>query len=123
MERDKLRREELTKLADLGRKLQSLSDEWEKTKDKKTVIKKFVGTLTAEKKKKAAENTPQKLAKKRMALLEKLRSEIRVGSRVRMMKGHQSGVVEEIKKDVVFVNFGNMRAQVAMENLELVKPE
>jgi len=119
MERDNLKRDELNRLAELGRKLNSLSQEWEKNKDKKEIIKKFIGTLTAEKKKKAAENTPQKLAAKKLALLERLRKEIRIGSRVRMLKGKQIGVVEEIKKDIVVVNFGNMKAKVALENLEL----
>ena len=119
MEMDKVKREELVKLADLGRKFNSLSQEWDKAKDKKAIIKKFVGTMTAEKKKKAAENSPQKLVARKQALLEKLRKEIQVGSHVRMLKGKQVGIVEEIRKDIVFVNFGNMKAKVGLENLEL----
>ncbi len=120
MERDKSKREELRKLAELGRKMQSFAEEWEKSKDKKQVIKKFVGNMTAEKKKKAAEHTPEKVAKRKAALLDRLRKEIRVGSSVRMMKSRQVGIVEEIRKDVVFVSFGNLRASVSLENLELV---
>ena len=75
--------------------------------------------MTAEKKKRAAENTPQKVAGRKQALLEKLRKEIQVGSSVRMLKGKQIGIVEEIRKDIVYVNFGNMKAMVAIENLEL----
>ena len=120
MERDKSKREELRKLAELGRKMQSFAEEWEKSKDKKQVIKKFVGNMTAEKKKKAAEHTPVKVAKRKAALLDRLRKEIRVGSSVRMMKSRQVGIVEEIRKDVVFVSFGNLRASVSLENLELV---
>lgn len=37
-----------------------------------------------------------------------------------MMKSRQVGIVEEIRKDVVFVSFGNLRASVSLENLELV---
>ncbi len=121
MEKDKEKREELVKLADLGRKFNSLSQEWEKAKDKKAVIKKFVGSMTAEKKKKAAENSPQKLVARKQALLEKLRKEIQVGSQVRMLKGKQVGIVEEIRKDIVYVNFGNMKAKVGLENLELAE--
>ena len=51
--------------------------------------------------------------------LEKLRKEIHIGSRVRMLKGKQIGIVEEIKKDIVVVNFGTMKAKVGLENLEL----
>ena len=121
MEKDKEKREELVKLADLGRKFNSLSQEWDKAKDKKAVIKKFVGSMTAEKKKKAAENSPQKLVARKQALLEKLRKEIQVGSQVRMLKGKQVGIVEEIRKDIVYVNFGNMKAKVGLENLELAE--
>lgn len=123
LERDQEKREELRKLAELGRRLQSLSVDWEKTKDKKEIIKKFVGIMTAEKKKKAAENTPDKIEKRKKALVEKLRQEITVGSRVRMLKGKLIGTVENIKKDVIYVNFGTMMAKVAIENLEPVVVE
>jgi DNA mismatch repair protein MutS2 len=121
LERDKGKREELRKLAELGRKMQAFSEEWEKSKDKKHVIKKFVGNMTAERKKKAAENTPEKVAKRKAALLEKLRREISIGSPVRMMKSRQVGVVEDIRKDQVCVLFGNMKAWVSLENLELAQ--
>ena len=123
MERDQEKREELKKLAELGRKMVSLSEEWEKTKDKKEVIKKFVGSMTAEKKKKAAANTPEKVAKRRKELVEKLKQEITVGSKVRMLKGKQIGTVEKIKKEIVYVDFGNIKAEVALVNLEAVNEE
>jgi DNA mismatch repair protein MutS2 len=118
MEREKEKRDELRILAEAGRKYIALSEEWDKTKDRKAVIKKFVGSMTAEKKKKAAENTPQKLEKKRQILIERLKNEIQVGSKVRMLKSKQVGVVEEIHKNIIYVNFGNIRAKVAIENLE-----
>lgn len=123
IERDKSKREELRKLAELGRKMQSFAEEWERSKDKKQVIKKFVGNMTAERKKKAAENTPEKVARRKAALLERLRQEIQEGSSVRMMKSRQTGIVKEIKKDNILVEFGNMRVWVSLENLDLVKPE
>ncbi len=119
MEKDKIKREELVKLAEMGRKFNALSEEWNKAKDKKEIIKKFIGAITAEKKKRAAENTPVKVALRKQALIEKLRKEITIGSTVRMLKGKQTGVVEEIKKDIVTVNYGTMKAKVAIENLEL----
>jgi DNA mismatch repair protein MutS2 len=122
-EREQKKKEELTKLAELGRKLQSLSQEWDKAKDKKAIIKKFVGAMTAEKKKREAENTPSKIAARKLALLERLRKEIHVGSHVRMLKGKQIGTVIEIKKDIVVVNFGNIKAKVGLENLELTGEE
>jgi DNA mismatch repair protein MutS2 len=120
LEKDKLKQEDTRKLTELGRKMRSLTEEWEKAKDKKAVIKKFVGNMTAEKKKKAAEQTPEKIAKKRQLLLERLRTEITVGTKVRMLKSKQTGTVEEIRKDTVYVSFGNMKATVSMVNLEAV---
>ena len=119
--RDQQKREELKKLAELGRKMQTLTTDWEKIKDKKEIIKKFVGMMTAEKKKKEAENTPEKISKRRKALIEKLKAEIAIGSRVRMLKGKQVGIVEVIKKNIITVNFGTMMATVGIENLELAE--
>lgn len=121
MERDSAKREELKKLADFGRKYVALTADWEKAKDKKEVIKKFVGSMTAEKKKKAAANTPEKIAKRKKELIEKLKAEIQVGTKVRMLKGRQIGTVEKIRKGIVYVDFGNLKAEVAMENLELAE--
>ncbi|REK48622.1 MAG: hypothetical protein DWQ48_09750 [Bacteroidetes bacterium] len=114
------KREELRRFADLGRKMNSLIEEWEKTKDRKEVIRKFVGSLTAQIKKKAAENTPGKVARRREKLIEKLKAEIREGSLVRMLKGKQVGIVEEIRKNDVVVIFGNLRVTATFENLEPV---
>ncbi len=121
MERDKSKREEVQKLALLGRKMQSLIEEWEKSKDRKAIIKKFVGSLTAEVKRKAAEQTPDKIAQRKQSLIEKLKKEIHVGSEVRMLKSKQTGIVEEIKKNDIVVLFGSIRAIVAIQNLELVE--
>lgn len=123
MERDNEKREETRKLAELGRKFQALSMEWEKTKDKKEIIKKFVGSMTAEKKKRAADNTPEKISKRKKELIERLSTEIEVGSQVRMLRSKQVGTVEKIKKNIVTVNFGNIMAEVAIENLEVARPE
>jgi DNA mismatch repair protein MutS2 len=123
MERDNEKREETRKLAELGRKFQALSIEWEKTKDKKEIIKKFVGSMTAEKKKRAADNTPEKISKRKKELIERLSTEIEVGTQVRMLRSKQVGTVEKIKKNIVTVNFGNIMAEVAIENLEVARPE
>lgn len=123
MEKDNEKREEIRKLSELGRKYHALALEWEKTKDKKEIIKKFVNSMTAEKKKRAADNTPEKISKRKKELIERLSTEIKIGTQVRMLSGKQIGVVEKIKKNVVFVNFGNLMAEVSIENLEPVKEE
>jgi len=123
IEREKSKREELLKLAQLGRKMNSYLEEWEKTKDRKAIIKKFVGSLTADIKRKKAENTPDKIEKRKKALIEKLKAEIKVGSLVRMLKSKQTGIVEELKKNDVVVQFGAIRAIVAIQNLQLVRED
>ncbi|HRH67210.1 MAG TPA: DNA mismatch repair protein MutS [Bacteroidia bacterium] len=123
LELEKSKYDENRKLAELGRRMQVLADEWDKSRDKKPIIKKFVGQMTAEKKKKAAENAPDKVEKRRLALIEKLKKEIQIGSRVRMLKGKQIGIVEQIKKNTIYVNFGSLLAKVAIENLELAEDE
>jgi DNA mismatch repair protein MutS2 len=123
LEKERERQEEMRRLSELGRKLSALSDEWLKSKDKKPIIKKFAGLMTALAKKHAAENTPEKSAAKKHALLEKLRSEITVGSKVRMLKSRQVGTVDSIRKDNVHVDFGNMTATVAITTLELYVEE
>jgi len=112
---------ELRQLAEWGRKMKALMSEWTKTKDRKAVIKKFIGAITAEQKKRAAENAPEKVEKRRQALIEQRKKEIKTGAIVRMMNGKQTGVVEEIRKENVYVNFGNLRAKVAIEQLELAQ--
>ena len=121
LEKDNEKREEIRKLVELGRKTQALALEWEKTKDKKEIIKKFVGSMTAEKKKRAADNTPEKISKRKKELIEKLSAEIKVGSKVRMLRSKNVGTVEKIKKNIVYVNFGNIMAEVNIVNLEVAE--
>lgn len=121
LEQEKSKRDENRKLLELGRRMQILAEDWDKSKDKKPIIKKFVGQMTAEKKKKAADNAPEKIEKRRQALIEKLKKEIQIGSKVRMLKGKQIGIVEQIRKNIIYVNFGSMLAKVAIENLEIAE--
>ncbi|MFM8431816.1 MAG: endonuclease MutS2 [Bacteroidota bacterium] len=118
IDREKVKQEENRQLLDLGRKMKALAEEWSVSKDRKAVIGKFVATMTSEKKRKALENSAERLAQKREELLQKLRREIIVGSEVRMLKSKQTGIVKEIRKDNVLVDFGQLQVQVALENLE-----
>lgn len=118
-EEHKLKRTEVTELAQLGRRLKSLIDEWEKSKDRKQVIKKFVGILTGELKRKAENNTPEKISQRKKKKVETLKSQLQVGSVVHVLNSKQTGVVEVIKKNEAIVNYGNMKMTVALENLEL----
>lgn len=123
LDKEKEKQEENRKLAELGRRLRAWSEEWEKSKDKKAVIKKMVGTITAENKKRAAENTPEKVSKRRQQRLEKLRGEIALGSQVRILQSKQTGTVIRIQKDLIHIDCGNLLAKVNLENLEIVRKE
>jgi DNA mismatch repair protein MutS2 len=114
----------LSKLARLGERFQKFIDEWiTQPKEKKNTIQKFVDTLTAEKKKHERENTDDKLAAKKIAYVEKIKSSIAIGSTVKVKNGHKTGKVEEINKKFAKVNFGSLIATVSLDKLEIVKEE
>jgi DNA mismatch repair protein MutS2 len=108
------------KLMDLGRKLQSWAKEWESNKDRKELLQKITRTFTAEKRKKISKAQELKMEKKRQAELERKKLVIKVGSRVKLLKGKQLGVVEEIVGSKARVMFGNLKTIASLENLEAV---
>lgn len=119
MERDKEKNEENIKFAELGRRLNSLSEDWDKSSQKKEVIQKFVGIMTAEKKKKLEKLAEEKRSNKKQKNIAKKLEIITVGSTVRLFNSKQTGVVEEITKNKAKVTFGDIRSVVSIENLEL----
>ena len=119
LDRDKDKIEETTRLAELGRKLNLLSEDWEKTTNKKEVIQKFVGLMTAEKKKKLEKIAEEKRSKKKEKTIAKKMEQIKVGSNVRLFNSKQTGIVEEITKNKAKVTFGDIKSVVSIENLEL----
>ncbi len=119
LERDKEKIEETTRLAELGRRLNVLSEDWDKATSKKEVIQKFVGLMTAEKKKKIEKIAEEKRSKKKEKTIAKKMEQIKVGSSVRLFNSKQTGVVEEITKNKAKVTFGDIKSVVSIENLEL----
>lgn len=119
LERDKEKVEEQTRLAELGRRLNLLSEDWDKSSSKKEVIQKFVGLMTAEKKKKIEKIAEEKRSKKKEKTIAKKMEQIKVGSLVRLFNSKQTGVVEEISKNKAKVTFGDIKSVVSIENLEL----
>lgn len=119
LERDKDKIEENTRLAELGRRLNVLSEDWDKATSKKEVIQKFVGLMTAEKKKKLEKMAEEKRSKKKEKTIAKKMEQIKVGSSVRLFNSKQTGIVEEITKNKAKVTFGDMKSVVSIENLEL----
>jgi DNA mismatch repair protein MutS2 len=119
LDRDREKIEETTRLAELGRKLNLLSEDWDKTTNKKEVIQKFVGLMTAEKKKKLEKIAEEKRSKKKEKTIAKKMEQIKVGSNVRLFNSKQTGIVEEIIKNKAKVTFGDIKSVVSIENLEL----
>jgi hypothetical protein len=46
---------------------------------------------------------------------------LEVGSKVRILKSHQTGIVKEIKKEKAIVVMGNIISTISIENLEVVE--
>ncbi|MES2836162.1 MAG: DNA mismatch repair protein MutS [Bacteroidota bacterium] len=111
---------EIGRLADMGRKLKLLAEEWESSKDKKAVIQKFVNTVTAEKKLKEKENTAEKREKRKQKAIEQVLSKISVGVQVRLVNTKLEGEVIEVKKTNAKVIFGDKISTVSLENLQVL---
>jgi DNA mismatch repair protein MutS2 len=112
----------LSKLARLGERFQKLIDEWiHQPKEKKNTIKKWIDMMTAEKKKFERDHTDEKVIARKLAYVEKIKSVIEVGTKVKVKNGYQTGVVEVINKKYARVNYGNLIANVSLDQLEIVK--
>jgi DNA mismatch repair protein MutS2 len=119
--RERERKIELARLADYGQKYLRLMDDWVNKKDHKDVIKRFIDGITAETKKQELLRKQKKLdsfAEKKIA---RIKPNLKVGSRVKILNGKEVGIIEEIKDEKVFINFGLMKMTVGMENLMLAE--
>jgi len=115
--RERDRKIELAKLADYGQKYLRLLNDWNLKKDRKEVIKRFIDGITAETKKQDALKKQKKLdnfAEKKIA---RIKPNLKVGSKVKVLNGNEIGVVEKINNQKVFVKFGTLQMTVGMENL------
>jgi DNA mismatch repair protein MutS2 len=118
LEKRKLSRDEDNKLMELGRRLRVLMHEYEHSKDKKAVIQKFAKTAKDEglkkqesKKKKDEFTETESQRKKRLA-------GIQIGAKVRVIKGKQVGIVEDITKTKARVIFGAVKSTIDINQLE-----
>jgi len=115
--RERDRKIELAKLADFGQKYLRLLNDWNLKKDRKDVIKRFIDGITAETKKQDDLKKQKKLdsfAEKKIA---RIKPNLKVGTKVKVLNGNQVGVIEKINNEKVFVKFGTMQMSVGMENL------
>lgn len=119
LEINKAQNEEKSRLSELGKKLNILSTDWNNVKNKKDVIQKFVGLMTAEKKKSIVRESESRKEQRRQKILKVKKEQIKVGSTVKLIGTQQSGIVEEIKKEKAKIVFGDIISIVSLENLEL----
>jgi DNA mismatch repair protein MutS2 len=118
--RERDRKIELAKAADYGQKYLRLLSDWNAKKDRKDVIKRFVDGITAETKKQDDLRKQKKLdtyAEKKIA---RIKPNLKVGSKVKILNGSEVGQIEKIDNEKVFIKFGLMKMTVGMENLVLV---
>ena len=121
IDRERERKIELARVADFGAKYLRLMEDWTLKKDRKQVIKRFIDGITAETKKQEDLKKQKKLdtfAEKKIA---RIKPNLKVGSKVKVLNGNQIGIVEEIRDEKVFINFGLMKMTVGMENLALAE--
>ena len=121
VEREREKKIELARLADFGQKYLRLLDDWNKTEDRKSVIKRFIDGITAETNKRkelAKQNKRDEFAEKKVARLKPL---LKIGSRVRVLNSNEIGLVELIKNEKAHIKFGHLKMTVNIENLELVR--
>ncbi len=119
--KERERKIELARLAEYGQKYLRLMADWNEKKDKKDVIKRFIDGITAESKKQELLRRQKKLdvhAEKKIA---RIKTVLKVGSKVKILNGKEIGVVEDIRDEKVYVKFGIMKMTVGMQNLVLAE--
>jgi DNA mismatch repair protein MutS2 len=117
--KERERKIELARLAEYGQKYLRLMSDWNEKKDKKDVIKRFIDGITAESKKQELLRKQKKLdvhAEKKIA---RIKTVLKIGSKVKILNGKEVGVVEDIRDEKVYVKFGIMKMTVGMQNLVL----
>ena len=112
--------DENVKSIEVGKKFLDIQKEWETAKDKKPVMAKLNRMLNAEKKKKLDKKQQEKKQKLKAKVLEKKKEEIKVGSKVKLLNGKQTGIVEEIQNNRARVTFGNLKTLASLENLQVI---
>jgi DNA mismatch repair protein MutS2 len=118
-EQQKLKADETARLGELGRKLEQIIQAFKSSKDRKEAHNRLNKILLAENKKQLDLAAQQKQEKRKKKKIEKIKAEIKIGSVVRLLNSRQKGIVEELSKGKARVIFGEIKSQVAIENLEV----
>lgn len=119
--KERERKLELVRQAEYGQKYLRLMQDWKDKKDKKVIIKRFIDGITAETKKEEDLKKQKKLSAYSEKKVARLKTALKIGSRVKVLNGSEVGVVEDIKDQKVLVKFGLMKMTVGMENLVLAE--
>jgi len=121
LERSKEQKEERQKMMDYGKKLHQLTQEWLETKNKKEVIQKFVKLAGYEYAKKKLQEELEKTETFKQEKIKSIKTKIKIGSPVHMMKSREIGIIKTIEQNRAKVLFGNVEVNVSMDKLEIAK--
>ncbi|MBK7691836.1 MAG: DNA mismatch repair protein MutS [Bacteroidetes bacterium] len=113
-------KQEKQKLMEYGKKLHQLTQEWISNKNKKEVIAKFVKLAGYEQVKKKEQDEFEKSALYKERLLQNVKSKIAIGSKVKLLKSKEIGMVKSIKENRAIILFGKVEMNVGLEKLEVV---
>lgn len=121
MERLKLQNaiaaEKFIYLKDMERRLKTMVMEWRRSDDKDKVVKMIHALLFKQKEKITVEKQQKKLNDK----FEEIGGEIKIGSKVKMNKNRQVGIVKEIRGKKAVLQVGVMPITVDINDLTVVK--
>ncbi len=121
IERERDRKIELARLADFGQKYLRLMEDWNKSENRKLVIKRFIDGITAETNKRKDLEKQKKLDKFSEKKVARIKPLLQIGTKVRILNSSEIGVVNEIIDEKVKITFGIIKMTVNIHNLEIVK--
>ncbi|MEX6686691.1 DNA mismatch repair protein MutS [Danxiaibacter flavus] len=114
---NKITEERINELKDTERKLKQIVLEWRKSENKEEVMRN-VQNLLFKKKEQVVNN---KLAKKVESKYRETAAEIAIGTKVKMKKNHQVGIVKEIRGRRAVVQIGLLPMSVDLKDLVAVE--
>lgn len=119
IEQTKSNKEEKQKLIEYGKKLHQLTQEWNSSKNKKQIIAKFVKLAGFEQAKMKEKQEYERSEKYREERISKIKDKLTIGSKVRMLKSKEIGIVKSLKNERAKVLFGKIEMNVGIEKLEI----
>lgn len=114
---NKITEDRIAYLKDMERKLRHIVLDWKKAEDKSEVIKQLHAILFNQKEKHVSEKVKKRLESK----YEEVNAEITIGTKVRMKKNHQIGIVKEIRGKKAILQVGVMPITIDLEELVPVR--